>query len=330
MQAIVINRHGGPEVFEAAQVPTPLIQAGHVLIEVKATSVNPVDTKIREGSEGTAGLTYPAILHLDVAGVVKAVGEGVTRFQEGDEVYGCAGGVAGLPGALADYMLADADLIAHKPRSASFAQAAALPLVSITAWEALVDRARIRPADHVLIQGGTGGVGHLAIQLAKAVGATVSTTVSTDEKARLVRELGADHVALYPQETPQQYSARITEGAGFDTVFDTVGGVSLLNSLSAARLKGHVVSIIGYDTYDLSEMHFKGLKLDLVFMPIQIIHGIDRAHHGDILRRIAVLVDAGAITPLLDQCHPFTPEGVAAAHERLQSAKAIGKVVIAR
>jgi NADPH2:quinone reductase len=330
MKAIVINRHGDSQVFEDMDLPDIQARPGHVVIDVQATSVNPVDTKIRQGSEGTAGLTFPAVLHMDVAGIISAVGEGVIGFKVGDAVYGCAGGVVGIPGALAEQMEADADLIALKPESLSFADAAALPLVSITAWEALVDRASIKPMDDVLVQGGTGGVGHIAIQLAKAMGARVTTTVSTSEKAAIAQKLGADEVALYNAETPEQYSERITGSKGFDTVFDTFGGKVLQNSLKAAKLKGHVVSIIGYDTYDLTDMHFKGLKLDLVFMPIQIIHNVERKHHGDILRRVAALVDRGLIRPLIDQRFAFTREGAGAAHDRLESARAIGKIVIAR
>lgn len=330
MQAIVINEHGNSQVFEDVQLPDLTARAGHVVIDVRATSVNPVDTKIRQGSEGTAGLTFPAILHMDVAGVISSVGAGVDKFKVGDEVYGCAGGVVGIPGALAEQMEADANLIAIKPKSLSFGEAAALPLVSITAWEALVDRASIKPMDDVLIHGGTGGVGHIAIQLAKAMGARVTTTVSTEEKAQIARSLGADEVAIYRSESPEQYSQRITDGKGFDTVFDTFGGEVLQNSLKAAKLKGHVISIIGYDTYDLTDMHFKGLKLDLVFMPIQIIHNVEREQHGEILRRVAALVDRGQVKPLIDQCYPFTSQGAGAAHDRLESSKAIGKIVIAR
>jgi NADPH2:quinone reductase len=330
MKAIVINQHGDSQVFEEWALPNSTARPGHVVISVCATSVNPVDTKIRQGSEGTAGLTFPAVLHLDVAGVISAVGEGVTQFSVGDEVYGCAGGVVGIPGALAEEMEADANLIALKPKTLSFGDAAALPLVSITAWEALVDRATIKPMDDVLIQGGTGGVGHIAIQLAKAMGANVSTTVSTQEKGAIARSLGADELAYYNDETPEAYTQRLTGGKGFDTVFDTFGGAVLQNSLKAAKLKGHVISIIGYDTYDLTDMHFKGLKLDLVFMPIQIIHNVDRHHHGDILRRVAALVDRGLIKPLIDGRYPFTPEGAGAAHDRLESGKAIGKIIIDR
>jgi len=330
MQAIVIRKHGDADVFEDMELPDPRSRPGHVVVEVKATSVNPVDTKIREGSEGTDGLTFPAILHFDVAGIVHAVGEGVTRFKVGDHVYGCAGGVVGIPGALADYMEADADLLALKPGNLSFAEAAAVPLVGITAWEAMVDRARIKPRDEVAIQGGTGGVGHIAVQLARAMGARVTAAVSTEEKGAIARRLGAENVILYRDEEPEAAVSRLTADRGFDVVFDTVGGPSLQTALKLAKLRGHVVSIIGYDRYDLTDMHFKALRLDLVFMPIQLIHGVDRHLHGAILEKLAAMIEAGTVTPLIDSSHPFSIQGVAAAHRRLESGKSLGKIVIAR
>jgi len=330
MRAIVIQQHGSTEVFEDLEIADLQPRPGYVIIDVKATSVNPVDTKIREGSEGTQGLTFPAILHFDVAGVVRSVGAGVTKFQPGDKVYGSAGGVVGIPGALADQMEADVDLLAHMPSSLSFGEAAAVPLVGITAWEALVGRARITPRSDVLIQGGTGGVGHIAVQIARAMGARVTAAVSTREKGDVARRLGAEEIILYTKEKPEEAVERITQGKGFDIVFDTVGGSSLQSALKLAKIKGHVVTIIGYDTYDLTDMHFKALRLDLVFMPIQLIHNIDRDEHGEILRRLAELIDAGVLAPLVDSRHPFTVEGARSAHERVESGKAVGKVVIER
>ncbi|WP_060477388.1 zinc-binding dehydrogenase [Pseudomonas monteilii] len=330
MQAIVINQHGQSDVFEEIETPSPSARPGHVVIDVMATSVNPIDTKIRSGSEGTVGLTFPAILHMDVAGIISSVGEGVNQFQVGDEVYGCVGGIVGIPGALAEQVEADARLIAFKPASLDFADAASLPLVAITAWEALIDRASIQPDDAVLVHGGTGGVGHIGIQLAKLMGARVTTTISTVQKAEIARSLGADEVAFYREESPEEYTSRITNGSGFHTVFDTLGGAVLTNSLKAAKLKGHVISIIGYDTYDLTDMHFKALRLDLVFMAVSIIHDLDRIHHGKILTKLSSLVDRGLVKPLIDERHPFTAEGVKAAHARLESGEAIGKIVITR
>lgn len=330
MKAIAIHAHGGTEVFTEIDAETPVARPGHVIIDVRATSVNPVDTKIRKGSEGTAGLKFPAILHIDVAGIVSSVGIGVTRFKVGDEVYGCFGGIVGIPGALAEQMEADADMLALKPKTLSFGEAASLPLVAITAWEALVDKASIQPDDNVLVHGGTGGVAHIGIQLAKVLGARVSTTVSNQKKAAIARRLGADEIIFYEDESPDDYHQRITKGDGFDVVFDTLGGQVLQHSLRVAKLKGHVISTIGYDTYDLTDMHFKALRLDVVFMAISIINNVGRAHHGNILERLAALVDRGQIKTLIDSKFEFSVDGVRAAHARLESGNTIGKVIIER
>ncbi len=167
MQAQIINRFGGPTVFETANIPVPQILPKHVLIRVMATSVNPVDIKIRQGISAYAHVApdLPAVLHGDVVRVVEAIGEGVSTFQPGNEVYACPGGVKGFGGALAEYMLADVNLVAHKPKSLTMA-AAALPLISITAWEAIIDRAKVQPGQRVLVYGATGGVGHIGLQLA--------------------------------------------------------------------------------------------------------------------------------------------------------------------
>ncbi|MBW4454736.1 MAG: alcohol dehydrogenase catalytic domain-containing protein [Nostoc indistinguendum CM1-VF10] len=178
MKALVIDQFGGSNIFREADLPIPLILPHHVLIRVAATSINPVDLKIRQGLVADITPALPAVLHGDVAGTVKAVGVGVNDFQVGDEVYACAGGVKGLGGALAEYMLVDANLVAHKPVSTTMAEAAALPLVSITAWEGMIDRAKIQPGQKVLIYGATGGVGHIAVQLVKWAGATVFALVS--------------------------------------------------------------------------------------------------------------------------------------------------------
>ena len=163
MEAMIIRQFGDPEVFEKASVARPQVYPGQVLIKVAATSVNPVDCKIRQGKLAAIAPELPAILHGDVAGVIEEVGENVKDFNVGDEVYACAGGVKGTGGALAEYILADADLVALKPDSLSFRQSAALPLVSITAWTALIDKASIKAGQKVLIHGATGGVSHIGI-----------------------------------------------------------------------------------------------------------------------------------------------------------------------
>ncbi len=233
-----LTRSYGPEArLEAAEIPVPEPASGQILIEVKATSLNPIDNMFLRQDMGF-NPELPAALHGDVAGVVSAVGQGVDRFKSGDEVYACAGGFKGHGGALAEYMVADARLVAHKPHTLDFASAAALPLVAITAWEGLIDRANVQSGQHVLIHGGTGGVGHVALQLAKSKGARVATTISTEDKAKIVRDLGADDIIFYRKQTVEQYVENLTHGQGFDIVFDSVGGQILIVLLWPPETKG--------------------------------------------------------------------------------------------
>lgn len=327
MKAMVINEFGGPEVFTAADIDAPQIKAGHVIVRIAATSVNTVDTMIREmGQDLPFSPKLPGgVLGMDFAGTVEAVGEGVDNFCVGDEVYGCAGGLADLQGALAELMLADVRLIAPKPKSLSMREAAALPLVGITAYEGIT-RAQTAKDQTVLVHGGAGGVGHLAVQMARHMGATVFATGGSDEQAALIEKLGATYID-YRSEKVADYVAKHTDGVGFDVIYDSVGGGNLPNSFEAAKLCGQVSTTVSLVETDLSPVHFKGLSLHVVFMLIPMIHNYKRENHGAILRTITDIVDAGALTPVLDS-ETFTLEQAGDAHARLASGKAMGKIVI--
>ena len=327
MKALVIEQFGNPNTFKETDLPIPEVLPDHVLVRVAATSVNPVDYKIRQGVAADIAPSFPAILHGDVAGTISAVGEMVTQFNIGDEIYACAGGVKGLGGALAEYMLADARLIAHKPKLLTMAEAAALPLVSITAWEGLIDRARVQPGQKVLVYGATGGVGHIGVQLAKWAGATVYVLVSSDEKAAIAHQLGADITINYLQQPVEEFVAEHTDGQGFDVVFDTVGNDNLQNAFKAAKLNGTVVSIVSLSQQDLTLLHAKGLTLHLVFMLIPMLFNVDRARHGEILSKLAQIVDEGKIRPLVDS-KTFSMTEIASAHQHAESGQVIGKVVL--
>ena len=331
MRAYAITQYGEPDFFTEIDIPVPELRPGHVLIKVAATSVNPVDTKIRAGGRAMCP-DLPAVLHMDVAGTITAVADDVSSFWRGDQVYGCAGGlktVAGenLGGALAEFMLADANLIAHKPGNLSLPEAAALPLVTITAWEGLHLRAGLQAGQRVLIHAGTGGVGHIALQLAKQAGAQVYTTVSSQAKANLARQLGADVVINYRTTAVADYVAKHTAGAGFDLVMDTVGGENLGRSFAAARINGTVVSIQTNGSHDLTPLHARGLNLHAVFMLLPMLYNQGRAAHAEILRAAARLVEQGALRPVLDE-HRFSFAEAGAAHRYLESGAAIGKVVL--
>lgn len=235
MKTMILNDYGPDAAFTPAETERPSVKPGHVLVRVKATSVNTVDTMIRDmGRDLPLSPDLPAILGMDFAGIVEEVGEGVAGFAVGDEVYGCAGGLADLQGALAEYMLADARLIAPKPTSLSMREAAALPLVGITAWEGL-HRAGVGRGQKVLVQGGAGGVGHLAVQIARHLGADVWSTGTGEAKLAAIEKFGATPID-YQTETVEAYVAAHTGGAGFDVVFDTVGGENMTNSFAAAAL----------------------------------------------------------------------------------------------
>jgi NADPH2:quinone reductase len=327
MQAMVIDDFGEPDVFRQTELPCPEVSPKHVLIRVAASSVNPVDTKIRQGKLAAIAPDRPAILHGDVAGTIEAIGSGVEGLAVGDEVYACAGGVKGRQGALADFMLAEAALVAHAPEALPLNDAAALPLVSITAWEALIDKARVQAGQTVLVFGGTGGVGHIGVQLARWRGAKVTATCSSQDKAEQLKMLGVEDIANYREESLDDIIESRTEGQGFDVVFDTVGGENLQNAFAAARLNGTIVTTAARSTQDLSQMHAKGLSLHAVFMLIPMLHNMGTPHHGEILRQIAELVDDDELRPLLDP-QQFSFADVSKAHANLESGMHSGKIIL--
>jgi NADPH:quinone reductase len=326
MKAMIIRNFGSSNVFESAEIEKPEVKPGHVLVKIAATSINTVDTMIRQmGKDLPISPELPAVLGMDFAGTVESVGEGISEYAIGDEVYGCAGGLGDLPGTLAEYMVADANLIAHKPKALTMREAAALPLVGITAYEGLT-RAGIAQGQNVLVHGGSGGVGHVALQLARYFGAEVCATGGGDKQLALIKKLGAIGIN-YKTEAVVEYVAKYTDGAGFDVVFDSVGGPNMANSFEAAALNGQVASTVAMVELDLSVAHFKGLSLHVVFMLIPMIHDYKREEHAEILRKLADIADAGGLHPVLDD-QKFSLEEVGKAHDRLSSGQAMGKVVI--
>ncbi|MFC5050499.1 zinc-dependent alcohol dehydrogenase family protein [Rubritalea spongiae] len=326
MKAMLIQEYGANAKFEVAEIAKPEVKDGHVLVKIEASSVNTVDTMIRTmGAELPLSPATPALLGMDFAGTVEEVGEGVDDFAVGDEVYGCAGGLADLPGTLAEYIVADCDLVALKPKNLLMREAAALPLVAITAYEGL-QRAGIAEGQKVLVHGGSGGVGHVAIQLAKYWGAEVYSTGGGEKQLELIRELGASAIH-YKSESVEEYVEKHTGGAGFDVVFDSVGGGNLLNSFDAAALNGQVATTVSMCELDLTTAHFKGLSLHVVFMLIPMLHDHKRAEHGRILKDLARIIEEGGVRVVLDENY-YSLEQVDAAHARLASGKGMGKVVV--
>ncbi|MEQ8738985.1 MAG: zinc-dependent alcohol dehydrogenase family protein [Hoeflea sp.] len=326
MKAMVLNEYGDKAEFQPADLRKPAPTPGHVLVRIEAVSVNTVDTMIRQmGKDLPISPDLPAVLGMDFAGIVEAVGDGVTDFAPGDEVYGCAGGLADLQGALAEYMLADARLIARKPNTVSMRAAAALPLVGITAYEGL-QRANVHAGQKVLVHGGAGGVGHVAVQIAKHLGADVYATGTGDAQIAVIEGYSATAID-FRAETVAEYVEQHTGGEGFDVIFDSVGGANLTNSFEAAALNGHVATTVFLVELDLTPAHFKGLSLHVVFMLIPMLHDHKREQHGAILAKLSEIVDAGALQPLLDDSR-FALADVGKAYDRLTSGQAIGMVVV--
>jgi NADPH2:quinone reductase len=322
---------GEPEVLQLQEVPEPQIQNDtEILVRLQAAGVNPLDTKLRR-----RGTFYsdqmPAILGCDGAGVVEAVGSGVQRFRVGDEVYFCAGGLGESgTGNYAQLTVVDERLVAHKPASLSFAEAAAAPLVLITAWEALYDRGRLEAGQRVLIHAGSGGVGHVAIQLAKLRGAEVCTTVGSQDKARLVRQLGADHPILYKQTDFVQAALDWTEGEGVDLAFDTVGGKTFYDSFPAVRVYGDVVTILEPDPahFNWKTARSRNLRISLELMLTPMLQGLVEAqqHQAEILKQCASWIDEGKLKIHLSQTFPL--QDAAAAHKALETGSTTGKIVL--
>jgi len=324
MFAAVAETARAPLVIRPLSRPVP--GQGQVLIKVHAAGINPLDTKIATGGGAHARQPLPAVLGIDLAGTVVELGEGVDDFAPGDEVFGMAGGIGGAQGALAEYIAVDARLIAPKPRSLSMREAAALPLAFITAWEGLVDRANVRAGQQVLIHGGAGGVGQMAVQIAKARGAEVYATGSATS-LDFIGELGATAIDYRTQDV-ESYVHLHTAGEGFDIVYDTVGGPTLDASFNAVKTyTGHVLSCLGWGQHSLAPLSFRGASYSGVFTLMPLLTGKGREHHGQILREAAALVEAGHLRIKVDW-HRFGLEDVNEAFAQVATGRGEGKTVV--
>lgn len=324
MRAAVIHAFGGPEVLQIEERPEPALRDTDVLVEVHATSVNPVDTKVRASSGAPRPL--PAILGYDVSGVVVRCGSRATPWKAGDEIFAAPN--LFRDGANAQYVTVDARSAARKPSSVDHATAAALPLVSQTAWEALHLRARILPGQTILIHAGAGGVGHIAVQLAKLHGCRVITTAGREESIAFCRDiLRADEVIDYRKTDFAERVRELTQGKGVPVVIDTVGGEVFAKSLDCAGINAQVVTILGSNTGDRSRgLLYRNISVHYEFMGVPTAHEIEPERPGQILAGVAQLVDSGLLHPHVSQRLPL--EQIAAAHRQVESGRTIGKVVI--
>ncbi|MFI8393748.1 zinc-dependent alcohol dehydrogenase family protein [Pseudomonas sp. NPDC078863] len=317
MKAMILKSFGGPDSFELNDVPKPVPQAGQVLVRVHATSINPLDYQVRRGDYPDL-VPLPAITGHDVSGVVEAIGPGVSAFAPGDEVWYTPQIFDGQ-GSYAEYHVAAESIIARKPASLSHLEAASLSLVGGTVWEALTVRAVLRVGESILIHGGAGGVGHVAIQVAKAMGARVFTTVR-EANAEFVRSLGADVVIDYTQEDYVEAIMRETAGHGVDVVFDTIGGDTLSRSADALAQLGRVVSIVDIaQPQNLVQAWGKNASYHFVFT---------RQNRGK-LDELSALVERGQLRPHVGAVYSLAD--IPLAHARLESANngLLGKIAIA-
>ncbi len=329
MRAIEMREIGGPAALLLVERPTPSVAGPtDVLVRLMAAGVNPVDTKVRSrGPLLPEGL--PMVPGCDGAGVVEAVGAEVRGLAPGDEVWLCHGGLGGPVGNYAEYILAQAAGVRPKPPSLSFIEAAAAPLVLITAWEALFDRAGLKPGQTVLIHAGAGGVGHVAIQLAHRFGARVAATVSGPEKASFAHDLGAEYTINYREEDLVQAVMDWTGGRGVDVALDSVGPEVFRSTLPAMAHYGSLITILDPGPQDLKEARNRNLRIGFELMLTPMLRDLPeaRAHQGEILDRCAERIARGELR--IEVAETFPLEGAADAHRRIEEGHTRGKLVLA-
>lgn len=329
MKAVYFSTGGETDVLQYGEIGLPgECGENQLLIHIKAAGINPVDCKIRSAPQRFP-VTFPVIPGCDGAGIVTAAGSQVKNFDLGDEVYFSQPGFNNRQGTYAEYVLADVGLAALKPRALSFEQAAAAPLVFITAWEALYDRARISSGQTVLIHAGAGGVGHAAIQLAKLAGARVITTVSNEEKADLARQLGADQTINYRTHDVVAEVLRCTGDKGVDIAFDTVGPEVLQTCFRCVKPYGDVVTILQPSPdMDWSEARKRNVRfsMELMLSPVLMEMAEAKLHQGEILRQCAALFDQNKLTVKI--ARTFMLADAAAAQQYLEQNHPAGKLAL--
>jgi NADPH2:quinone reductase len=330
MQAILIESQGGVEVLKLAERPKPELPGPHhLLVKLHAAGVNPLDTKLRKHNAYYPG-RFPVILGCDGAGTVEAVGPAVTHFKAGDAVFFFQGGIGGEQGNYAQYNTIHEDYATLKPDELGFHQAAVLPLVLITAWEALFERGHLQRGQKALIHGAAGGVGHIALQLAKSADAQVAVTVGSQEKADFARGLGADLIIDYTREDFATAVLAWTQNTGVDLALDLVGGETFCRSFAATRIYGQVVSILqtACDAKDMGVARRRNLTLGYELMLTPMFLGLheERVRQRKILEEGARLIQAKKLRVAVSHVLPL--KEVATAHQLIETGHTLGKIVL--
>ena len=327
MRAVMVTAKGDPSVLDARSIDAPEISGDNqVLVRIAAAGVNPIDTKVRAGN--LFGAEFPFIPGCDASGTVVETGSAVTGFKPGDSVWYCQGGLGLAQGNYAEFNVLEEWQLQHKPQSIDFVEAAAAPLVLITAWESLFTQAKLQAGETVLIHAGAGGVGHVAIQLAKWRGARVITTVSSAQKAAFAHEIGADVTIDYTTEELPQRIAELTDGRGCDVVYDTVGPAVFQASIPLTAHYGRLVTLINPAGIDWSEARIRNLAVHFTLMLAPWVRNL-RDHwlrQGDILKQCAQLFDSGHLRINVQQMLPL--QQAAEAHRIIEQGHASGKIVL--
>ena len=329
MKAMLMAAPGGPEALQAAEIPTPKVGPNDLLVRLRAAGINPLDTKVRK-----LNMFYPndlpSVLGCDGAGTVEAVGSGVRRFKPGDDVYFFNNGLGSGPGNYAEYTVVREDYAARKPAKLSMVEAAAVPLVLITAWEALVDRVALKEGETALVHAGAGGVGHIAIQLARHLGARVATTVSGADKARFVESLGAERAIDYKSQDFVEQTLAWTNGKGADVVFDTVGGPAFCQSFGAVRVYGRLATLLSTvcELPQINKARLRNIIVGYVQMTMPLLLGNHelRCAQTRILERGVHLFDEGKLKVEVSKVLPL--KDAVAAHKLIEDGHTTGKVVL--
>ncbi len=330
MKAILMTAAGEASVLQLHEVAKPeLPTPHHVRIKLAAAGINPLDTKLR-AKPAYHPDKLPAILGCDGAGVVEAIGSEVTRFRIGDAVYFCNGGIGDEAGCYAEYTTLHEAYCAAAPANISLPDAAAMPLVCITVWEALIERANLQAGQSILINAAAGGVGHVAVQLAHHLGAEIAATVSSPKKAGLAQALGASMTINYLEQDFVDKALQWTHGSGVDVIFDMVGGETFIKSFNAARVGGKIVTLLStpLSLADTQLTRLRNLSLCYELMLTPQLFGLheERIRQRKILEACAKLVEAGSLGILVT--HRFPLEEAAQAHRLMESGGITGKTIL--
>lgn len=329
MKAVVMRGKGSVDGLQLVDILEPEITlASEVKIRIRAAGVNPIDAKVRENGHFYPQPSLPIVLGCDGAGEIVAIGKQVSGFKVGDEVWFCNGGLGKEQGNYAEYTVLDSRWIALKPKNCTFSEAAAMPLVLMTAWGALIEKGNIQPGQTVLIHAGAGGVGHIAIQIAKLQGAKVITTVSTKEKETFVQALGVDHVINYSENGFADKVNQLTGGKGVDLVIDTVGADVFKESLAVTAYYGRVITLLDPGKQSLVEARVRNLLIGFELMLTPMLKGLNQERDKQIerLRKCSSWVERGDLKVHVSEI--VSMDQVARVHSTIEQGHMIGKVVI--